>query len=183
MTSSALCVGASAYGVRVSHNVSQKKSDNRSTFEFKYLREFVDSAESLSMSPDTTVHCRTTWSGAVAQLETDVDDASVLLNEKVSDPSESVQGGARSEPLVQAGASTDKRIIVKQDSTGPRVVWRRWRRDYFARRLLLRDLRALIDRVDQLGLPTDRYVVRAVQVSRSWKLHVHSVSAEPLSSR
>jgi hypothetical protein len=164
----------------VPHNVSQRKPSNRSIFQFKYLREFVDSAESLSMPDDTTVHCRTTWTGAVALLETDVDDASALLSENVTESAEPALVRTQSEPAAPKGEPTDKRTIVTQDSTGPRVSWRRWGRDHSARRLLLRDLRALIDRVDELGLPTEDYVVRAMQVSRSFKLHVHSVSAEPL---
>jgi hypothetical protein len=46
--------------------------------------------------------------------------------------------------------------------------------------LTLGDVRALLSRVDELGLPTENYAIRAAPVGRSWRGHVYSISAEPI---
>ncbi|SFQ82121.1 hypothetical protein [Amycolatopsis rubida] len=46
--------------------------------------------------------------------------------------------------------------------------------------LTLGDVRTLIERVDELGLPTEKYVVRGVKAAWTYGQHVHSISANPL---
>lgn len=43
----------------------------------------------------------------------------------------------------------------------------------------LGDVQALLARADELGLPTEKYAVRALPVDRSWRGHVYSISVEP----
>jgi hypothetical protein len=157
----------------VVQNVIQQRPTGRSVFEFKYLREFVDSATALGIPDDTEVVCNTAyWSGAVVSLRTVVRDNDA---EASTAPTVSADTGTS----VGAGTS-EKRTIVSQDSTGPRVQWRRWGRTYSAPTLTLGDVRTLIARVDELGLPADRYVVRGVKVAWSYGQHVYSISAGPL---
>lgn len=166
----------------MSQNVSQVKPSQRTVFEFKYLREFVDSATALGMPDHTEVICTTTRTGAVYQLRTVVRDKAAEAP-PVTVPPPSLRNGDR------AGAGTsDKRTIMSQDSTGPRVQWRRWGRTFSAPTLTLGDVRTLIARVDELGLPAEQYVVRGLKVAwsygqnvyRSYGQNVYSISAEPL---
>jgi hypothetical protein len=158
----------------VSQNVSQEKPTSRSVFEFKYLREFVDSATALGMPDHTEVVCNTTWSGAVHRLRTVVRDEVADAPPANATPPSTVSGD-------RAGAGmSEKRTIVSQDSTGPRVQWRRWGRTFSAPTLTLGDIRTLSARVDELGLPAEKYVVRGVKVGWSYGQNVYGISAEPL---
>ena len=155
-------------------NVSQEKPSDRSVFEFKYLREFVDSATALGIPDDTEVACNT-WFGNVVRLRTNVrDDAT---DRPPADPvSVSTANGIGA----SAAGTSEKRTSVSQDSTGPVHHWRRWGRTVSVPTLTLGDVRTLIERVDELGLPTEKYVVRGVKAAWTYGQHVHSISAEPL---
>lgn len=94
-------------------------------------------------------------------------------------------GSPASPPANSSEASrsdSEKRTIVTQKSTGPEAEWRRWGRRLSARVLTLGDVRALIARANELGLPTSGYAVHATPVDRSWQGHVYSISVEPYGS-
>lgn len=156
----------------VTHNVTQAKRPDRTIFHFHELREFVDSATALNFPDTTPVRCFAAWDGKVKRLETVVEDA----RDTDSD------GSPASPPANSSGAShsdSEKRTSVTQKPTGPGVEWRRWGRRLSARVLTLGDVRALIARANELGLPTEKYAVRALPVDRSWRGHVYSISVEP----
>lgn len=163
-----------AYRGRVTQNVVQERGNDRSVFEFKYLRQFVDSATTLGIPDDTEVWCNTTWGeGNVVRLQTRVRDRAVDRSPDDTESTSAANGAT--------GAGTsEKRTIVSQDSTGPRQQWRRWGRTISAPTLTLGDVRALITRVDELGLPTETYVVRGAKVAWTYGQHVSSISAVPL---
>lgn len=157
----------------MTQNVIQDRPSNLSVFWFKYLREFVDSATALGIPDHTEVVCSTTWGGNVLSLRTDVrSDAA-----DVPPAEEPLANAAHGVAVAEAA---EKRTTVSQDSTGPTVQWRRWGRTFSAPTLTLADVRALVTRVDELRLPTERYVVRALKVSWSHGRNVYSISAGPL---
>lgn len=45
--------------------------------------------------------------------------------------------------------------------------------------LTLGDIRALLARANELGVPTEKYAVRVLPVDRSWRGHVYNISVEP----
>jgi hypothetical protein len=169
-------VGSGAYRGDVSQNVVQEKPSSRSVFEFKYLREFVDSATALGIPDHTEVWCNTSWwTGNVVRLRTRVRD-----EDAAPPPADAMPTGTVNGPGEAGDGASEKRTIVSQDSTGPRQQWRRWGRTISAPTLTLGDVRTLIARVDELGLPAEKYVVRGAKVARTYGQHVSSISAEPL---
>lgn len=153
----------------VTHNVKQARRADRTIFHFYDLRDFVDSATALSFPDTTPVRCFVGWDGNVKHLETVVEET----------PDADSDGSPSSPPANSSGASrsdSEKRTIVTQKSTGPEVEWRRWGRRLSARVLTLGDVRALIARANELGLPTSGYAVHATPVDRSWR---GSVLARP----
>lgn len=156
----------------VTHNVMQARRPDRTIFHFYELREFVGSATTLNFPDTTPVRCFAGRDGHVTRLETVVEDV------RDTDGDDS----AASLPVSSGEASrsdSEKRTSVRQKSTGPEVEWRRWGRRLSARLLTLGDVRALIARANELGLPTESYAVRALPVDRSWRGHVYSISVEP----
>lgn len=158
--------------VAVTHNVTQARRPDRTIFHFHELREFVDSATALNFPDTTPVRCFAGWDGNVKRLETVVEDA----RDTDSDDSSA-------SPLVNSGAASrsdaEKRTSVSQKPTGPEVEWRRWGRRLSAHVLTLGDVRALVARANDLGLPTEKYAVHATSVDRSWRGHVYRISVQP----
>jgi hypothetical protein len=161
--------------VVVTHNVTQARRPDRTIFHFHELREFVDSATALSFPDTTPVRCFVGWDGKVKRLETVVEDARDTDGDRSpASPPENSNAPSRSD--------AEKRTSVTQKPTGPEVEWRRWGRRLTARVLTLGDVRALIARANELGLPTYQYAVRALPVDRSWRGHVYSISVERYAS-
>jgi hypothetical protein len=156
----------------VTHNVTQARRPDRTIFHFHELREFVDSATALNFPDTTPVRCFAAWDGKVKRLETVVEVARDTDGDgpPTSSPVNSGEAGR---------GDSEKRTIVTQKPTGPEVEWRRWGRRLSARVLTLGDVRALIARADELGLPAEKYAVHALPVDRSWRGHVYSISVEP----
>lgn len=158
----------------MSHNVEQKKPAD-GPFEFARLREFVDSATTLDLPEHTEVRCMTIGRGGVFILATEHFPVSDEDADGAPSPAPAGVSPSGGDTAVDSGKDT----IISQDSTGPFVTWRRWwGRKIVARKLTLGDVRTLVERADQLGLPTERYIVRALRVRGSQE-YVHSVSAEP----
>ncbi|MGQ0773497.1 MAG: hypothetical protein ACT4NY_03615 [Pseudonocardiales bacterium] len=156
----------------MTHNVTQARRGDRTIFHFNELRDFVNSATALNFPDTTPVRCFAGWDGNVKRLETVVEDT----RETGSDDS------SASPPANSSGASrsdSEKRTSVTQKPTGPEVEWRRWGRRLSAHVLTLGDVRALIARANELGLPTSGYAVHATPVDRSWRGHVYRISVEP----
>ena len=158
--------------VVVTHNVTQARRPDRTIFHFHELSEFVDSATALHFPDTTPVRCFAGWDGKVKRLETVVEDARDTASD--DSPASPPANSGEASP-----SDTEKRTSVTQKPTGPEVEWRRWGRRLSARVLTLGDVRALIARANELGLPTYQYAVRALPVDRSWRGHVYNISVEP----
>lgn len=158
--------------VAVTHNVTQARRPDRTIFHFHELSEFVDSATALHFPDTTPVRCFAGWDGKVKRLETVVEDA----RDTDSDDSPASPPANLGEA---SPSDAEKRTSVTQKPTGPEVEWRRWGRRLSARVLTLGDVRELIARANELGLPTYQYAVRALPVDRSWRGHVYNISVEP----
>jgi hypothetical protein len=154
----------------VTHNVTQARRPDRTIFHFHELREFVDSATALNFPDTTPIRCFAGWDGKVKRLETVVEDTHDTDSSPASSPANSREASR---------SDSEKRTSITQKPTGPEVEWRRWGRRLSARVLTLGDVRALITRANELGLPTEKYAVHANSVDRSWRGHVYRISVEP----
>lgn len=156
----------------VTHNVTQARRPDRTIFHFYELREFVDSATALNFPDTTPIRCLAGWDSKVKRLETVVEDTGDTGSDSspASPPANSGEASHR---------DSEKRTSITQKPTGPEVEWRRWGRRLSARVLTLGDVRALITRANELGLPVDKYAVHANSVDHSWRGHVYGISVEP----
>lgn len=162
----------------MAEHVSQRRPADRTKFEFRYLREFVAAADALKLSDRTEVFCHVSrWSGAVISLRT------LTTKEETADDEPAVTPTPSS-----AAPPSAMRTIVVQDATGPEMVGRHWGRRYSARVLTLGDVRALIARVDEIGMRTDSYTadgylhgvgIHGRRAAGSGGLYVRSISAVP----
>ncbi|MEU4675037.1 hypothetical protein AB0F91_45630 [Amycolatopsis sp. NPDC023774] len=78
-------------------------------------------------------------------------------------------------PVPGAIADPATRIEIKQESTGPVVTYRRWFRREAVRTLILGDVRTLLARVYEMGLPVHQYEIAALRSSGSQQ-RVHFIS-------
>lgn len=167
------------YRCGVSQNVEVRRPADRTVFEFKYLREFIESANALGMPDDIELWCLSDRYGHVRSLRTLTHHAGSADGDRLGAPEKPAQTSA---PLP---AGVVESVMVRQRPTGPtrqhRWWWRRLiRRSVSGSRLTLGDVRALVARVDELGLPTEKAQVRGSALPGGWGL-VYDLAVAPAS--
>lgn len=137
-------------------------------FPATMLREFVAGVDRLGIPDHTVVTCFGHKSGDLHSIGTSRVLTELLLMDGESleqqEPDKSLHDRSLSPQRTETATSA---LRLRQDPTGPMVQgptkwWRLWERGYHPT-LLMRDVRALLTRGDDLGLPAERYVVRVMK--------------------
>ena len=152
-------------------DVTQTSSGRDGDFTVADLREFVTSANTFGLPDTTTVVC--TANGSPRD-----NLSSLATRSPLSGTDEDTAITALSERGAANAPGAVERTHIDQPATGRVVEWKHWLRPTSARTLTLGDVRALLNRVAELGVPEDIYVMRALFVGRGNKYLVYRISAQ-----
>lgn len=146
----------------VAISVNQRCATNH-RFTVGDLHRFVDQANRGGLPDETPVRCVLHADGSVAGLNALSTEHHTTVFPRVT-PADGTPG-----PRGQS--------VIRQTGTGRPVHYRRWFRTLSLNQLVLRDVRALLSRVYEAGVPTDQYEITAMTTPGNGRHLVRGITA------